>query len=50
MADTILSKKEILTILENGQINVRFSNYEEVAFLPIPLAMDVIEREKKKRH
>lgn len=48
MADTILSKKDILAILENGQINARFSNYVDTAFLPIPLAVDVIEREKKR--
>lgn len=48
MADTILSKKQILAILENGQINARFSNYVDMAFLPIPLAIDVIEREKKR--
>jgi len=48
MADTILSKKDILAILENGQINARYSNYVDTAFLPIPLAVDVIEREKKR--
>lgn len=48
MADTILSKKEILSILDNGQINDKFSNYIDAAFLPIPLAIDVIEREKKR--
>lgn len=47
MADAILSKKEILSIMENGQINNRFSNYLDMAFLPTPLAIDVIEREKK---
>ena len=48
MADTILSKKEILSILDNGQINDRFSNCVDMAFLPIPLTIDVIEREKKR--
>lgn len=48
MADTILSKKEILSIMDNGQINAKFSNYVDAAFLPIPLAIDVIEREKKR--
>lgn len=48
MADTMLSKKEILSILDNGQINPRFSNYVDAAFLPTPLAIDVIEREKKR--
>lgn len=48
MADTILSKKEILSIMDNGQINPRFSKYVDAAFLPTPLAIDVIEREKKR--
>lgn len=48
MADTILTKKEILSILDNGQINAKFSNYDDSAFLPIPLAIDVIERAKKR--
>lgn len=48
MADVFLSRKDILSIMDKGRVNERYMKYEDSAFLPIILAMDVIEREKKK--
>lgn len=47
MADVVLSRKEILSILKAGQIDARYSNLEDSAFLPVPLSIDIIEKEKK---
>jgi len=48
MADVVLNRKEILTIMEKGQVDARYSNYVDFAFLPVILAIDLIEREKKR--
>ena len=48
MSDVVLNKKEILSIMEGGQVDAKYSNYVEIPFMPIPLAMDVIEKEKKR--
>ena len=47
MADIILNRRQILSIIDNGQIDARYSSYEDYAYLPIPLAIYTIEREKK---
>lgn len=47
MADVVLSRKEILSILGAGQIDTKYSNFEDSAFLPVPLSIDILEKEKK---
>lgn len=47
MADVILNRKQIQLIMKNGQVDSRYSCYEDRAFLPVSLAIDVIEKEKK---
>lgn len=47
MADIILNRKVIQSIMESEQIDVRYANFVDNAFLPVPLAIDVIEKEKK---
>ena len=47
MSDVVLSRKETLSILEAGQIDARYSNFEDSAFLPVSLSIDIIEKEKK---
>ena len=47
MADVVLSRREIQLIMENGQIDAKYSNYTNAAFIPVPLSIDVIEKGKK---
>lgn len=47
MAHVIVKRKELQSILQGGTINTRYVEYKDIAFLPVPLAIDVIEKEKK---
>ena len=47
MADVIVNRKEIQTIMRGGVINSRYTEYKDFAFMPVPLVIDVIEKEKK---
>lgn len=47
MAYVILNRKELQVLLRDGIINARYTNYLDSAFMPVPLAIDVIEKEKK---
>ena len=49
MADVIVNRKELQTIMRGGAINARYTEYKDLAFMPIPLFIDVIEKEKKGR-
>ena len=44
MADVIVNRKELQTIMRGGSINSRYAEYKDFAFLPVPL---IIEKEKK---
>jgi len=48
MADVILNRTEILSIMEGEDVDERFSKYIDIGFLPVSLAIDVIEKEKKR--
>lgn len=47
MADVIVNRKELQTIMRGGTINARYAEYKDLAFMPVPLVIDVIEKEKK---
>lgn len=47
MSDVVLHRRQILAIMEGNGIESRFSNYEDRAFMPATLMIDVIEKEKK---
>ena len=47
MADVILNRKEIQAILDDGSIGVQYTNCADTAYLPVSLAVDVIEKNKK---
>lgn len=47
MADVVLSRKEMLSIMEFGQIDAKYSSFEDSVFLPVPLSIDMIEKAKK---
>ena len=47
MADIILSRRQIKLIINNEQIAPPYSTLEDRAYLPVALAIDAIEKEKK---
>lgn len=47
MADVIISRKDIQSIIDGVQLSHHYVNYIDVAFMPIPLAIDAIEKGKK---
>lgn len=47
MADVIVNRKELQTIMRSGIINSMYAEYKDFAFMPIPLVIDAIEKEKK---
>lgn len=47
MADVIVNRKELQTLIRGGVINARYTEYKDLAFMPVPLVIDVIEKEKK---
>ncbi len=47
MAYVIVNRKELQALMRDGIVNERYANYQDSAFLPVSLAIDVIEKEKK---
>lgn len=47
MADVILNRKEIQTILDGGTIGEQYANCVDSAYLPVALAIDMVEKNKK---
>lgn len=47
MADVILNRRELKSIMQGGALSQRYSEYIDFAYLPASLAIDVIEKEKK---
>ena len=47
MADVLLNRKELSAIMEDGRIDTRYLDCVDIGFVPIPFAIDVMEKEKK---
>lgn len=47
MADVILDRKEIKSVFTKGKISSRYLDCTDVAYLPVTLLIDVIEKRKK---
>ena len=50
MADVILNRKEIKSVLIEGKIDSRYLDCTDLAYLPATLLINVIEKEKKNAH
>lgn len=47
MADVIFSRKDIQVLQEGKDVASRYKEYLDIGFLPIPLLLDYMEKQKK---
>lgn len=49
MADVIFSRKDIQTLQEGKGVAPRYQKYMDLGYLPLPLLLDYLEKNKKSR-